>query len=65
MRQVVSEQTSQRARAILETVVSEGGGSNAYQAGYRIGGKTGSSETLETDHTIVSFLASPQRMTRR
>lgn len=56
VRQVVSEQTSQRARAILETVVSEGGGSNAYQAGYRIGGKTGSAETLEDGRTIVSFM---------
>lgn len=56
VRQVISEQTSQRARAILETVVSEGGGSNAYQAGYRIGGKTGSAETLEDGRTIVSFM---------
>ena len=56
IRQVVSEETSRRCRAILETVVSEGTGGNAYQAGYRIGGKTGSSETTETDHTIVSFM---------
>ena len=56
VRQVISEQTSQRARAILETVVSEGGGSNAYQAGYRIGGKTGSAETLEDGRTIVSCM---------
>ena len=58
IRQVVSEETSQRCRAILETVVSEGTGSNAYQAGYRIGGKTGSSETIpkEADRTIVSFM---------
>ena len=56
IRQVVSEETSRRCRAILETVVSEGTGHNAYQAGYRIGGKTGSSETTEKDHTIVSFM---------
>ncbi len=56
VRQVVSQQTSQRCRTILETVVSEGTGHNAYQAGYRIGGKTGSSETTEKDHTIVSFM---------
>ena len=57
IRQVVSEETSRRCRAILETVVSEGTGGNAYQAGYRIGGKTGSSQTLKgDDHTIVSFL---------
>ena len=58
IRQVVSQETSERCRAILETVVSEGTGGNAYQAGYRIGGKTGSSETIpkEDDRTIVSFM---------
>ena len=58
IRQVVSQETSRRCRAILETVVSEGTGHNAYQAGYRIGGKTGSSETIpkEDDRTIVSFM---------
>ena len=58
IRQVVSQETSERCRAILETVVSEGTGHNAYQAGYRIGGKTGSSETIpkEDDRTIVSFM---------
>ncbi|MCI5928880.1 MAG: PASTA domain-containing protein [Pseudoflavonifractor capillosus] len=55
-RQVVSEATSEKCRTILEGVVNGGTGKNAYQAGYRIGGKTGSSETLEDDHTIVSFL---------
>lgn len=58
IRQVVSQETSRRCRAILETVVSEGTGHNAYHAGYRIGGKTGSSETIpkEDDRTIVSFM---------
>lgn len=56
VRQVVSQQTSQRAADILEKVVSEGTGKNAYVAGYRIGGKTGSSETGEIDRTIVSFM---------
>lgn len=56
VRQAISEQTSNRCREILEGVVNGGTGKNAYQAGYRIGGKTGSSETGETDHTIVSFL---------
>ena len=57
VRQVVSQQTSQRAANILEKVVSEGTGGNAYVAGYRIGGKTGSSEgRLEKDHTLVSFM---------
>ena len=51
VRQVVSEQTSARCRAILEKVVDGGTGKNAAVEGYRIGGKTGSSETL-----VVSFL---------
>ncbi len=55
-RQVISQESSDRARAILESVVSEGTGGNAYQAGYRIGGKTGSSETDEEGRTIVSFM---------
>ena len=58
VRQVVSEQTSERCRTILEQVViPPGTGKQAYVAGYRIGGKTGSSEVKnEEDHTIVSFL---------
>ncbi len=59
VRQVVSEQTSERCRTILEQVVvpPNGTGKQAYVAGYRIGGKTGSSEVKnEEDHTIVSFL---------
>ncbi len=57
VRQVVSEQTSERCRAILEKVVDGGTGKNAAVEGYRIGGKTGSSETLKGEgHTIVSFL---------
>ncbi len=60
VRQIISEETSARCRAILEGVVDGGTGKRAYVPGYRIGGKTGSSETLESrqgkDHTIVSFL---------
>ena len=57
VRQVISAETSQRAANILEKVVSEGTGGNAYVAGYRIGGKTGSSEVrTEEDHTLVSFM---------
>ena len=56
VRQVVSAQTSERCRTILEKVVDGGTGKNARVEGYRIGGKTGSSETGEDDHTIVSFL---------
>jgi stage V sporulation protein D (sporulation-specific penicillin-binding protein) len=60
IRQVISEETSQRAAAILEKVVSDpvdGTGKNAYLAGYRIGGKTGTSETSVKGEVVVSFMA--------
>ncbi len=66
VRQVISEATSERCRKILEGVVDGGTGKRAYVPGYRIGGKTGSSETVKAgeglilsrgkDYTIVSFL---------
>jgi len=59
VRQVISEQTSKTCAEILESVVSapKGTGKNAYVAGYRIGGKTGTSEikTLKGE-VIVSFM---------
>ena len=57
VRQVISEETSAEARAILESVVANGTGRNAYVPGYRIGGKTGTSETLAGDDIyVVSFM---------
>ena len=59
LRQVVSEETSAQVRNLLESVVSSprGTGKNAYVPGYRIAGKTGSSQNLDSkDHIIVSFL---------
>ncbi len=57
VRQVISESTSETVRTILEGVVDGGTGHNAYTAGYRIGGKTGTSETVTRDeHNIVSFV---------
>lgn len=44
--QVVSAETSQTMRFLMEQVVEKGGGVNAYLEGYRIGGKTATSETL-------------------
>lgn len=38
---IVSEKTSQTMRELLESVVAEGSGKNAYVEGYRIGGKDG------------------------
>lgn len=46
-RQVISEETSVQMRQILETVVNENGGSNAYINGYRIGGKSGTTEKID------------------
>lgn len=57
IRQVVSEQTSRHVAEILESVVSEGTGRNAYVAGYRIGGKTGTAEKIgKVNEEIVSFV---------
>lgn len=46
-RQVISEETSAQMRMMLEQVVENNGGSNAYISGYRIGGKSGTSEKLD------------------
>ena len=45
-RQVISQETSKLLCEMLETVVDGGGGKNAYVPGYRIGGKTGTSQKL-------------------
>lgn len=56
VRQVISEETSRRCASILEGVVTSYTGRNAYVEGYRIGGKTGTSQTLEEDRYIASFM---------
>ena len=43
---IVSEKTSETTQELLEKVVSEGSGKNAYLEGYSIGGKTATSQTL-------------------
>lgn len=43
---ILSENTAQQMRYILEQVVQEGSGKNAYISGYHIGGKTATSEKL-------------------
>lgn len=57
-RQVISEETSAQIREMLESVVSNGSGSNAYMTGYRIAGKTGTSEKRdeEGNDVICSFM---------
>ena len=55
---VVSAETSTTMRYILEQVVENGGGKNAYIEGYRIGGKTATSQTLPrgSGKYIASFM---------
>ncbi len=43
-RQIVSEKTSEKLRKMLEDAVAVGSGKNAYIKGYRVAGKTGTSE---------------------
>lgn len=63
VRQVISEATSETVRGLLETVTTEGSGKSARVPGYRIGGKTGTSEKLDdlgpdgtVDKYVLSFL---------
>ncbi len=55
---MLSSQTSETVRYILEKVVSEGSGSKAAIDGYKIGGKTATSEKLprKTGRYISSFI---------
>ena len=55
---IVSEETSRTMQRLLEGVVSQGSGKNAYLEGYRIGGKTATSQTLprSANRYISSFI---------
>lgn len=63
LRQVISEETSKTVSNMMKSVVDNGTGKNGYVAGYRVGGKTGTSTKLgeskegEKDKYIVSFAA--------
>ena len=55
--QTISKETSEKVLSMMESVVSEGTGKNAKVAGYRIGGKTGTSEDgVNTNKYVTSFL---------
>lgn len=61
VRQVISEETSKKVRAALESVVAKGTGRLTFIDGYRVGGKTGTAQKVvngrysPTEH-IVSFI---------
>ena len=55
--QSISKETSEKVLSMMESVVAEGTGKNAKVAGYRIGGKTGTSEDgVNTNKYVTSFL---------
>ena len=59
-RQVVSAQTSETMRALMEGVVTDGTGKNGAVSGYRVGGKTGTSQKLDSSDPaarIASYVA--------
>ena len=54
---VIDKETSEKVLSMMESVVSEGTGKNAKVAGYKIGGKTGTSEDgVNTNKYVTSFL---------
>ncbi len=55
--QAISKETSEKVLSMMESVVAEGTGKNAKVAGYRIGGKTGTSEDgVNTNKYVTSFI---------
>lgn len=54
---VISEETSKNVLSMMESVVAEGTGKNSQVKGYRIGGKTGTSEDgVNTGKYVTSFI---------
>lgn len=54
VRKVISEDTSQKVRYALESVVSNGTGRTAYIDGYRVGGKTGTAQKVRDGKYLVN-----------
>lgn len=60
IRQVISKQTSEQVKSMMESVVTDGSGRHAAVAGYSIGGKTGTSEPpvgKEEEGYVASYVA--------
>ncbi len=60
VRQVISEETSSQMRAMMQSVVENGSGRNAYVAGYRMAGKTGTSQKISStaENERMKYVAS-------
>ena len=56
-RQVVSEDTARRVGAMLASAVNGGGSKNAYVAGYRVAGKTGTADKTEGGGNVWASFA--------
>ena len=54
-RQVISEETSRQVCKLMEGVVTAGSGKNAAVPGYSIGGKTGTSEKLDSNRGYYTY----------
>ena len=60
VRQVISKQTAEKAKSLMESVVTSGSGRHAAVSGYSIGGKTGTSEPTEANAQegyVASYVA--------
>lgn len=61
VRQVISKDTADKMRDIMQYYVDEGGGTSAYIPGYRVGGKTGTAYIASggkySGQTVASFIA--------
>lgn len=57
-RQVISSETSEQMCQYLEDNTTQGGTNNGYIAGYRVGGKTGTSEKLTSTDGTEDYIAS-------